>query len=755
MTREVNGVNSYASQASYRVHFGLGQADRVERITIFWPSGTVQELKDLPADRHYRIVEAGDALSPEERRKLYFGAERGARSGGPSGEPGLAKETGAAQAVLLDLEEKLRRRPCNVEMANAYRSLCVDGRRFDRAIELFRQLVHVHPDHAGVRMQLALSIVDKIPFLEGDVLAQGSLAKESLNELRWVEDADPGFYPLHYVSGMNHLYWPDSLKHYDDAVLHFTKCLEIQKARTAAGSPPEPHHAEVYRALGDSHVKGKRFEAARAAWKEGLAFFTGHADLSARLAMSDDALSGQIKEERGLRKRIDTRLAWLSEENGLARAEAHLRQVPRDRAALNAYRGEAFELDRVARAVAFIEGLARENPGEPEPRLHLALALADKINSIGSPTEEAFRLANRLLGELEAFSSSSPTDWLGPYFVGICHLFRPPSAESARAAVEAFKEASLRARSDGGSARVPYTGVALGDALACAGDGKAAITVWQETQAAFPHAQGLAARLRCPPDSLRLLVRADYDLARGIPTNLDLLQDREGELASAEKSLRAEPHRSSAVRYRILSRKGDDPERSIRFLEGALKDHPRSATLRVELALAYMDRIPDRDLGSVRKGLLSSEALKLLEEVAAIHSSSWGLNYAIGLIHLNWFTKQKHLPHALHAFERCLEIQKGHEKESPQYALAYQAMGDAYLKDRESPGAFPRGRKLWKEGQELFPEDRGLAERMGLTAMMVNRYVDELRSWTSVQDTARLSALVGDLPDLPAAGEAR
>ena len=104
----------------------------------------------------------------------------------------------------------------------------------------------------------------------------------------------------------------------------------------------------------------------------------------------------------------------------------------------------------MARAAAFIEGLARENPGEPEPRLHLALALADKINSIGAPTEEAFRLANRLLGELEAFAKASPSDWLGPYFVGICHLFRPPSAETARAAVQAFREASLRARRDDG-----------------------------------------------------------------------------------------------------------------------------------------------------------------------------------------------------------------------------------------------------------------------------------------------------------------
>ena len=191
---------------------------------------------------------------------------------------------------------------------------------------------------------------------------------------------------------------------------------------------------------------------------------------------------------------------------------------------------------------------------------------------------------------------------------------------------------------------------------------------------------------------------------------------------------------------------GDDPDRAIRFFEELLAARPRSAIARVQLAISYMYRTPDRELGSVRKGLLASEALKLLEEVAAAYPDSWGIHYAVGLIHLDWFTKLKHVPFALEAFERCLTLQKGREREKPYYVLVYQALGDALVKDLR----FPHGRKVWKDGQDFFPDDRGLADRMGLTALMVTRYVEDLRSWATAEDTWKLSQLIGDLEDLPA-----
>jgi hypothetical protein len=60
LVRELFPANSYRSQAPAVVHFGLGDAERVERLTIRWPSGRVQELRGLRGDRHVVVDEGQD-----------------------------------------------------------------------------------------------------------------------------------------------------------------------------------------------------------------------------------------------------------------------------------------------------------------------------------------------------------------------------------------------------------------------------------------------------------------------------------------------------------------------------------------------------------------------------------------------------------------------------------------------------------------------------------------------------------------------
>jgi hypothetical protein len=47
------------------VHFGLGTADTAE-LEIRWPSGTVQVLKGVPANRFIVADEEDGLLSPED-----------------------------------------------------------------------------------------------------------------------------------------------------------------------------------------------------------------------------------------------------------------------------------------------------------------------------------------------------------------------------------------------------------------------------------------------------------------------------------------------------------------------------------------------------------------------------------------------------------------------------------------------------------------------------------------------------------------
>ena len=55
--REINNVASYLSSNDVRVHFGLGDAKRIQRIEVLWPSGTQQILNDVAVNQILVIKE--------------------------------------------------------------------------------------------------------------------------------------------------------------------------------------------------------------------------------------------------------------------------------------------------------------------------------------------------------------------------------------------------------------------------------------------------------------------------------------------------------------------------------------------------------------------------------------------------------------------------------------------------------------------------------------------------------------------------
>jgi hypothetical protein len=63
-TREVITAAGYLSGQSTLLHFGLGLDRAVDRLTVHWPSGAVEELADVEADRFYRIVEGEGRAVP-------------------------------------------------------------------------------------------------------------------------------------------------------------------------------------------------------------------------------------------------------------------------------------------------------------------------------------------------------------------------------------------------------------------------------------------------------------------------------------------------------------------------------------------------------------------------------------------------------------------------------------------------------------------------------------------------------------------
>jgi len=56
--REVNAGDGYASQSALRLHFGLGDATRIDELVVRWPaSKTEQRFRDVPVDQIVKVTE--------------------------------------------------------------------------------------------------------------------------------------------------------------------------------------------------------------------------------------------------------------------------------------------------------------------------------------------------------------------------------------------------------------------------------------------------------------------------------------------------------------------------------------------------------------------------------------------------------------------------------------------------------------------------------------------------------------------------
>jgi hypothetical protein len=65
--RELHAGGSYLSQSELRAHFGLGDAGSAARLEVRWPSGVVDRLADVPADRRL-LIEEGRGLAGSDQR---------------------------------------------------------------------------------------------------------------------------------------------------------------------------------------------------------------------------------------------------------------------------------------------------------------------------------------------------------------------------------------------------------------------------------------------------------------------------------------------------------------------------------------------------------------------------------------------------------------------------------------------------------------------------------------------------------------
>jgi tetratricopeptide (TPR) repeat protein len=214
--------------------------------------------------------------------------------------------------LLTTMEEVLLKKTVNHALAYAYRKRCMDSGRYDRSIEFFQELVAKEPDNTWARLELSVAYIDKIPSRGGiaAVVSKGILARKSLDQLDRILAEQEASWLVHYARGMNHLHWPRALRHQDNAVADFRRCLELQRAEEGANGPG--YYVRPYILLGDALAKDGSDNEARQAWRDGLRIFPGSPELRERLEIDkNEALLEFVLERRSLEAPIDTDFSFI------------------------------------------------------------------------------------------------------------------------------------------------------------------------------------------------------------------------------------------------------------------------------------------------------------------------------------------------------------------------------------------------------------------------------------------------------------
>ncbi|HWR82340.1 MAG TPA: tetratricopeptide repeat protein [Candidatus Deferrimicrobium sp.] len=221
-------------------------------------------------------------------------------------------------------------------------------------------------------------------------------------------------------------------------------------------------------------------------------------------------------------------------------------------------------------------------------------------------------------------------------------------------------------------------------------------------------------------------------------------QDRRDEaLSHFEQAIRLEPQ--SLIygnEYRMTSIWFKECDRAIEFFEELVDRNESPQVSRLQLALAYVDKMPSVMLGIVSQGLLSNKSINRLTQVIEQDSSNWAAWYARAMNHLHWPRAMRHGTQSIHDFQQALKIQSAMNlpKPRPYFVLTYIGLGDALVKEKRHDEA----RDVWRRGLELFSKNAHLRKRLTLADnVQLEKFVEKAR-WLEKQIDTDLSILWAD-----------
>jgi hypothetical protein len=169
-----------------------------------------------------------------------------------------------------------------------------------------------------------------------------------------------------------------------------------------------------------------------------------------------------------------------------------------------------------------------------------------------------------------------------------------------------------------------------------------------------------------------------------------------------------------ASSYRSRCAAYDQHDRAIKFFQDLLARDAKNQRARMELACAFVDKIPTCGgmAAIVSKGTLARKSLDQLDAYLAADKDSWLGYYTRGMNHLHWPRALMHSSDAAKDFARCVELQEkpGKTGVKPFHLRSYVGLGDAYVKNRQ----MDKGRDAWKRGLKFFPDAKELKDRLAI-----------------------------------------
>src|SRR5436309_7417082 len=146
--------------------------------------------------------------------------------------------------------------------------------------------------------------------------------------------------------------------------------------------------------------------------------------------------------------------------------------------------------------------------------------------------------------------------------------------------------------------------------------------------------------------------------------------------------------------YRQAVIKANAYDRSLKFFEKLVADHPTASNAYLNYGFAYVDKIPAA--GSITQVILANTALSHFSKSIEL-KPSWIALYTRGNSYLYWPKIFNRAQMGVADLEKAMQIQKS-DKLRKYHVRGYISLGDGYWKMDD----IAKAKATWQEGQKLF-----------------------------------------------------